>query len=250
MEFGGFTATIPETMTLAGRNVANTFTVAQVVGLTALGTTSAPGISLTNSTAAAAGAQQVSPSWVLEGQGWKTTATAASQSVKFRGNVLPVQGAANPTGNFLIQSDINNTGSWTTNFQVTSAGLISTSSANTLSLGTDPTFTQGNSGRPIDLRSTSGFVNISDGTLPQLGFTTTNGNTNPDSRIARISAGVIGLRGTSGTTGATLQLEEQTAPAAGATNTVRIYAQDNGAGKTQLMAIFPTGAAQQLAIEP
>ena len=37
-----------------------------------------------------------------------------------------------------------------------------------------------------------------------------------------------------------------TAPASG----VIIYAIDNGAGKTQLMAIFPTGAAQQLAIQP
>jgi len=31
---------------------------------------------------------------------------------------------------------------------------------------------------------------------------------------------------------------------------VRIFAQDNGAGKTQLMALFATGAAQQIAIEP
>ncbi len=58
-----------------------------------------------------------------------------------------------------------------------------------------------------------------------------------------------------GTGGVTLganyqQLTEMTAPAAGASNTVRIYAEDNGAGKTRLMAIFPTGAAQQIAIEP
>jgi hypothetical protein len=46
------------------------------------------------------------------------------------------------------------------------------------------------------------------------------------------------------------QLTEMTAPAAGATNTVRIYAEDNGSGKTRLMAKFATGAAQQIAIEP
>jgi hypothetical protein len=46
------------------------------------------------------------------------------------------------------------------------------------------------------------------------------------------------------------ELTEITAPAAPATDHVRIYAVDNGAGKTRLMAIFPTGAAQQLAIEP
>lgn len=47
-----------------------------------------------------------------------------------------------------------------------------------------------------------------------------------------------------------LQMTEMTAPAAGATNAVRIYAEDNGAGKTRLMALFATGAAQQIAIEP
>jgi hypothetical protein len=43
---------------------------------------------------------------------------------------------------------------------------------------------------------------------------------------------------------------EMTAPAAPAANTARLYAVDNGAGKTQLMVRFPTGAVQQLAIEP
>ena len=43
---------------------------------------------------------------------------------------------------------------------------------------------------------------------------------------------------------------EQTAPSAPGANGYRIFAQDNGAGKTQLMVIFATGAAQQIAIEP
>lgn len=75
-----------------------------------LGTTQTNGAGLwmRNTTAAAAGSQQISPSLVLEGQGWKTNATAASQSVKFSMDVLPVQGAANPTGNFIIRSSINN----------------------------------------------------------------------------------------------------------------------------------------------
>jgi hypothetical protein len=47
-----------------------------------------------------------------------------------------------------------------------------------------------------------------------------------------------------------IEYTEMTAPAAGAANTARVYAEDNGAGKTRLMAIFNTGAAQQLAIEP
>ena len=46
------------------------------------------------------------------------------------------------------------------------------------------------------------------------------------------------------------QLSEMTAPAAPATNNVRIYAEDDGAGKTRLMARFATGAAVQIALEP
>lgn len=46
------------------------------------------------------------------------------------------------------------------------------------------------------------------------------------------------------------QTSEMTAPAAPAANDVRIYAEDNGAGKTRLMARFATGAAVQIAIEP
>jgi hypothetical protein len=43
---------------------------------------------------------------------------------------------------------------------------------------------------------------------------------------------------------------EMTAPAAPSANGFRIYAEDNGSGKTRLMVKFATGAAQQLAIEP
>jgi hypothetical protein len=50
--------------------------------------------------------------------------------------------------------------------------------------------------------------------------------------------------------GSYMQLSEMTAPAAPAANNVVIYAEDNGAGKTRLMARFATGAAQQIAIEP
>jgi hypothetical protein len=47
-----------------------------------------------------------------------------------------------------------------------------------------------------------------------------------------------------------VELTEMTAPAAGPVNTCRLFTQDNGGGKTQLMAIFNTGAAQQVAIQP
>ena len=74
----------------------------------ALGVTQAntSGLSLINTTAAAAGSQQISPGLLWEGQGWKTTATAASQSVRFRADALPVQGTTAPTGVWQLGASI------------------------------------------------------------------------------------------------------------------------------------------------
>lgn len=91
----------------------------------ALGTTTAPYLTLRNTTAAAAaGAQQVSPSFVLEGRGWKTTATAASQTVRFRQNVLPVEGSTNPSATWRLQNEINNSGTWNDTISVESGGSL------------------------------------------------------------------------------------------------------------------------------
>ena len=90
----------------------------------AMGVTSTPLLMLRNTTAAAAGVQQVSPSLVLEGRGWKTDATAASQTVRFRQNILPVQGAANPAATWRLQSEINNSGTWLDVIQVQSGGAV------------------------------------------------------------------------------------------------------------------------------
>lgn len=86
---------------------ANTFNDLQTLGLTALGTTPSPASLLTNSTAAAAGAQQYSPALTWSGNGWKTNATAASQSVAFRAFVQTVQGAAAPYGVWTLQQSVN-----------------------------------------------------------------------------------------------------------------------------------------------
>lgn len=71
-----------------------------------------------------------------------------------------------------------------------------------------------------------------------------------DTRLYRTEVAVLAVRGGATSTGGAIELLEQTAPAAGVANTVRIYAVDNGAGKTQLMALFASGAAQQIAIQP
>ena len=64
------------------------------------------------------------------------------------------------------------------------------------------------------------------------------------------ASGVLTLSSENQLSGATFEMREQTAPAAPAADRVRIYAEDNGSGKTRLMALFATGAAQQIAIEP
>lgn len=46
------------------------------------------------------------------------------------------------------------------------------------------------------------------------------------------------------------EASEQTAPGAPAADAVRIYTQDNGAGKTQVCALFSSGAAQCFATQP
>lgn len=67
--------------------------------------------------------------------------------------------------------------------------------------------------------------------------------------FARAADGIIFFGATLGNPGC-FEMGEITAPAAPAANGVRIYAVDNGGGKTQLMALFSSGAAQQIAIQP
>jgi len=87
------------------------------------------------------------------------------------------------------------------------------------------------------------------------GFATAMGvgpnGASPDIFLFRRAAGIGAITGNAGgTTGAALEFIEQTAPAAPATNGVYIYAEDNGSGKTRLMARFATGSAVQIAVEP
>jgi len=71
----------------------------------------------------------------------------------------------------------------------------------------------------------------------------------PDLAMRRIGAGIIGLDTGTAAAGAALEMYEQTAPAAGAANSCRLYCVD-AAGKTQLRAIFASGASQLIAAEP
>lgn len=88
------------------------------------------------------------------------------------------------------------------------------------------------------------------GSSSAVSFSTGAGALGPfDVALTRVAANIIKITDAS-TGGGAVELQEMTAPAAPAANGVRIYAVDNGAGKTQLMALFASGAAQQIAIEP
>jgi len=75
-----------------------------------IGTGSTTGLWLDNPTAATAGNQKYSPVNRFTGQGWKTTATAASQTVDYTQQLVPVQGAANPTFLFTEKGQVNGGG--------------------------------------------------------------------------------------------------------------------------------------------
>lgn len=94
------------TVTPAGGGASAPLTLA----VNGLGTSPTQAETASNTTAAAAGAQQVSPTINWLGQGWKTNATAASQPVELRSYLLPVQGAAQPFGDFLLQYQVNGGG--------------------------------------------------------------------------------------------------------------------------------------------
>jgi len=73
----------------------------------ALGTTSTARLTLANTTAATAGSRvQVSPTLVYEGRGWKTDATAASQTVQYHQFLKPVEGTASPSADLIFASSI------------------------------------------------------------------------------------------------------------------------------------------------
>ena len=65
-----------------------------------------------------------------------------------------------------------------------------------------------------------------------------------------VTTTTLGIRSAATTTGCAFEFLEMTAPAAGAANTARIYAVDNGAGKTQVMAIFSDSSTAQICIQP
>lgn len=107
--------------------------------------------------------------------------------------------------------------------------------------------------------SKSGRITVADGLQNTIGGGGLGLGTSPGSYNQILSAGDIELRSNAGdavildntaSTGGVLHIKPRTsapaAPAAGC----RLFAQADGGGKMQLLAVFPTGAVQLVAIEP
>jgi hypothetical protein len=98
------------------------FTSSATLSNNGIGAASSDGFVLQNTTAAANNAQQWSPRLHWIGQGWKTNATAASQTVDWIAELQPVQGTANPSANLVFSSQIN-AGGYTAQATLTSGGI-------------------------------------------------------------------------------------------------------------------------------
>jgi hypothetical protein len=81
-----------------------------ITDIQSIGATSTDGVVLTDTTAATSGNQKWSPRVRWTGQGWKTNATAASQEVDAIAEIQPVQGAANPSFNWVLSGQVNGGG--------------------------------------------------------------------------------------------------------------------------------------------
>ena len=169
--------------------------------------------------------------------------------LKWDSNVLKIGTEKDGTGTaraLELQTD------GTTRLTIGSTGGISASNTITITpsstSGYGVTVTGGGVGGNLRLRNGTGFGFIASSTL-NYGWSSDADANSYDIALARSAAGVVKV--TNGSTGGgSLEFLEQTAPSAPSADAVRIYAEDNGSGKTRLMALFPTGAAQQIAIEP
>lgn len=279
-------------------------------------------VALKTAISASAGAQQVSPSVEWLGKGWKTNSVASSVDVSFQAYTLPEQGAAAPTGKWVLQSKIGS-GSYADVLTVSDAGNMRQGAADSASpvsqhfsvqnvvAGTSNTAgahryyngsqstgnavggshifrtsAPGSSGTGQNSLSDhfkifweSGFRKIQIGlyqfhetegmyetggslSIGQYGFygnkdygyIWSNGSNQGNTRdlvIGRAATKALGIWGDTGrSTGGALEMTAMTAPSSPAASKVRLYADTDGGGRVRLMALFPSGAAQQVAIEP
>ena len=209
------------------------------------GAASTPVLALTGTPFTGGTATTTKPLALLE------TTGATSNNWSTSGTMLGLN-APSGFGGSLLAAQLNGAA----RMSLASDGVISLMGTASIGLRTDVGMLMLNT---VSAASSSGVVGIGGaGFYPGLNISSTAGirwtNDSPaasaDIYLLRKAASILALTANGTTTGAALEFAEQTAPSAPGSNCVRIYAEDNGSGKTRLMALFPTGAAQQIAIEP
>jgi hypothetical protein len=195
-------------------------TTSATVNNNGVGQTPTAGLIVQNTTAAAVGVQQFSPKFSLIGQGWKTTATAASQTVQWDLYAQPVQSAAAPIAQLTLLPFVNGS-------QISSGGISFCGVANAavprilldgnVGLTNGCSNATGQAGFGSGASNTINFItNSSDrgnfnnnGILFSTGSalmflgTTSGGSTSGDVTLDRDGAGILGVQsGVAGTTAA------------------------------------------------
>jgi hypothetical protein len=163
-----------------------------------------------------------------------------ASGVTFTGLKFNVASDTSASGSILLDLQVGAA----TKFRVDKSGNVGLYASSALRLG----------GSSVNWQLTLATTGIIQGSTNYYGFydgTNLASGGSVDTRFYRDAAGVLGLRSSSTTTPAAMSFYTYGAspPAAPAASIARIYADTSG-GKIRLMAVFPSGAAQQIAIEP
>lgn len=223
------TYTFPTTTaTIARTDAAQTLTGINTFKTDALGTSTADAILINNTTAAALGAQQITPSLHFSSFGWGTTAST-SQSVDWRIVSLPVQGAV-PTGNLLFQQSIAGA-AYTTPFTLAGGNLTLTGSLTTSGAVSASNLVQA-ARAAIATTSTDGLIGVN-------GSTAIVGTPVQQSPRLRLSGNAY-----DGSASKTADFIEETIPVSGAspiTAYLKISSQINAGGYNEVLRIGDNG---------
>jgi len=140
------------------------------------------GFLLANATGATNGTQSISPPFIQQGNGWGTTGSA-SQDVRFRQNVLPVQGTT-ASGTWQLAASING-GAYSNVVTVTSAGVMTVNTVNGTTLTASSQFYVGSSTIAGNL-----VVGSANGTMGTNGSSWVYGS--PTSGFVQVRTGIVG----------------------------------------------------------
>jgi hypothetical protein len=244
--------TIPASGTLALLGTANAFTAAQTISVN--GAASTPALALTGTIFSGGTGTTTFPLVLVQPSG-----ATASTNWSIYGTAIGVNldvGGSYPNHPLFFEGQVDGVAKLglAASGRFFGAGFMIGSSR--VSAETNVTgFTEQAGGAGISLICNTQYVAAFFSTGIQLDsslqYFWTNGTSyagTRDTGLSRSAASIV--RVTNGSTGGgSLEFLEQTAPSAGGGTSCRLYAEDSG-GKTRLMAIFGTGAAQQIAIEP